>query len=155
MALLFVTAGSAAATQGAPVAEAAERFAPGMRWAAETSVALDLTCRGRQEFALLGFGPAESMASSSPGTVVVAVFVGGLTRPPRLLRFTEVSPAKARLTVESLDQPAAALKEELGALPSGWRRSATCKGLNLGDGETDAFHLYWHVTLRGLAFWRL
>ena len=78
-----------------------------------------------------------------------------MTRPPRLLRFTEVSPATARLMVESLNQPAAALKNELGAVPSGWRRSTTCQGLNVGDGETDAFHLYWHATLRGLAFWRL
>ena len=56
LALLFVTRVSTAAPALERAAEAAERFAPETQWVAGTGVALDFTCRGRREVAVLGFG---------------------------------------------------------------------------------------------------
>ena len=46
-------------------------------------------------------------------------------------------------------------REELGATPEGFRRSARCKGLRLIAGECDSFHLYWNHVAGKLDWWRL
>ena len=56
-----------------------------------------------------------------------------------------------RLTVESLDFDPS---EELGAL-EGFVRSISCKGLNLGEADCDALHMYWNQKTNAPSWWRL
>jgi hypothetical protein len=44
-------------------------------------------------------------------------------------------------------------KDEIGADLPGFRRSRTCKGLNLSDGGIDSAHIYWDHEARRFEDW--
>ncbi len=57
------------------------------------------------------------------------------------------------LTAESIDYDPATVEEGPGEL-EGFRKSSTCTGLNLSDGETDSLHMYWNHRANRLDWWR-
>ena len=108
----------------------------------------DFSCRGRKDRAILGTSKSE---------IVVAIFVDGLGRPPKVLRYSagERDPTTAELTIEDLDFDPKRFKSEVGELPDGLRPSRTCKGLNLSDGKVDSAHIYWNRKARRFDDWSL
>jgi hypothetical protein len=131
-----------AASQSA-AATAAAKFFPAITWRPTSVITADFTCRGRKEEAILGATTSE---------IVVAVFVNGITQAPEVLRYSARArnPRTAKLTIESLDFDPR--KEEGYDLP-GFRRSRTCKGLNLADGEVDSAHIYWNHDAKRFDDW--
>jgi len=124
--LLFLCAIPAMA-QDAPV-KAAARYLPGVSWQPDSVVTGDFTCNGRKQQALLGTTTTE---------IVVVVFVNGSYSPPVVIRDSGRNPATAELTTEDSDY------EPEYSLP-GFRRSKTCRGLNINDGMIDQLHIYWN-----------
>jgi len=126
------------------ITAAASKFVPGVTWRSQSVLTADFTCRGRREQAILGVTPKD---------IVIAVFVNGAAAPPEVLRYSAaVRDAKeVKLTIESLNYDP---KEDpdIGDLP-GFRRSRTCKGLNLSDDNIDSAHIYWNHDARRFSDW--
>jgi hypothetical protein len=134
---LVLLALQAAAQPALPAA--ASKFVPGVTWRPNSVLTADFSCRGRKEQAILG---------STATEIVIAVFLSGTSAPPEVLRYTAMArnARTATLTIESLDYDPK--KQDDLDLP-GFRRSRTCKGLNLSDGRVDSAHIYWnHDTKR-------
>jgi len=122
---------------------------PGIRWEAHAT-RLDFDCDSAIDYAFLGRASRH---------IYVAVF---LTRTRKVtgLQFgisagvqAAICAEPASLTAESLDfDPSTS--EEIGPL-EGFRRSASCKGLELSGGECDPIHLYWNHTQGRMSWWRL
>jgi hypothetical protein len=123
---------------------------PGLTWRHEQSI--DVDCDGRRDevftakddmrYYVAAVAPRKAGA---PKISVLQFQLSGSSQdsfcgPPEPLR------------PESLNYDP---REELGATPEGFRRSARCKGLNLVAGECDTFHLYWNHVAGELAWWRL
>jgi hypothetical protein len=129
----------------AAIEKAAAGYVPGVAWLTRSVVTGDFTCRRRGEQAILGTNESE---------IVIAVFVNGIKARPEVLRYS----AKARnaktaeLTIEDLDYDP---KQDLGYELPGFRRSKSCKGLNLGDGLTDSAHIYWNHVSHRFEVWTL
>ena len=128
--------------------DAATRLGPKAAWRTDSAILGDFTCQGIQQHAIFGTTQSE---------VVVAVFTRSLNKKPDLLRFASPrwdSPSMT-LTTESLDFQPDDFKQSLGAVPDGMKSSKTCKGLNLGDGETDSMHIYWNHKDKRFSAWSL
>jgi len=125
--------------------KAAARYVTKVAWRRDSALAGNFACAGRTEEAILGVSKTE---------IVVAVFVHGLNMRPEILRYSANSrnPATVKLEVESLDYDP---KEVIGYDPDGFKRSRSCKGLNLSDGETDSAHIYWNEKLHRFDDWTL
>jgi hypothetical protein len=137
--LLLLLFAQITAAQEPSIKSAAARYVPGINWRAKSVVAGDFSCRGRVQRAILGTSRSE---------IVVAVFLNGTKRPPEVLHYSAKvrDAASAILATEDLDYDP---KEEIGSVLPGFRRSKTCKGLNLSDGRIDSAHIYWnHESLR-------
>lgn len=142
--LLLFFAAPAIAEQSS-VQAAAARFNKGVKWRQSSVVVGDFSCRGRPEQAILG---------ASKDSVVIAVFIRGLSKPPELLRYLAPrDPRSAVLAVEDLDFDPKALEREVGDLPTGLRPSKSCKGLNLSDGRIDSAHIYWNSDEKRFSYW--
>lgn len=127
------------------VQAAAAKYVPGISWRAKSVVSGDFSCRGRTESAILG---------ASESWIVVAVFLNGLNHKPQVLEYSTRArnAASAILEIESLDFDR---EKELGYALPGFRRSKTCKGLNLSDGRSDSAHIYWNHEARRFDDWTL
>jgi hypothetical protein len=125
------------------VQAAATKHVHGVSWRAKSVITGDFSCRGKTETAILGTSKSE---------IVVAVFLDGLKREPQVLRYSATvrDAASAVLDIESLDLDR---EEELGYALPGFRRSNTCKGLNLSDGRSDSAHIYWNHESRRFDDW--
>ena len=123
-----------AANSQTTVAAAATKFVPNVKWQPKTVVIADFTCRGKKEQAILG---------SNSTDIVVAVFVKGTSQRPEILQYSAKvrNAASAELTIEDQDYNP---RDEIGVDLPGFRRSKTCKGLNLTDGRSDSAHIYWN-----------
>jgi len=132
------------AAQAPSIVEAAATFVPGVSWRPESVLTADFTCRGRKEQAILGVTARE---------IVIVVFLNGSADKPEVLRYSAEArdPNEVKLTIESLDFDPAG---DLGDLP-GFRRSRTCKGLNLSDGKVDSAHIYWNHDAQHFDDWSL
>ena len=132
-----------AVASNASVAKAAARYVPGVTWQVKSVVTADFTCEGHKQQAILGFSSSE---------IVIEVFISGLKSRPETLRYV----AKVRylpttaLTTEDLDYDP---REDPGYELPGFERSKSCKGLNLGDQETDSAHIYWDHNARRFDDW--
>lgn len=125
------------------VPAAAAKYVPGISWRAKSVIAGDFRCHGRTERAILGTNESE---------IVVVVFLNGLNSRPQVLRYSARvrDAASAILEIESLDFDP---QEALGYVLPGFRRSRTCKGLNLSDGRSDSAHIYWNHESRRFDDW--
>ena len=105
----------------------------------------DFTCQGRLQPAILGVDEVD---------IVIAVFINGLGVKPEMLRYSaRVRRAEtAKLKTEGLDFDP---QRELGQALPGMRRSKTCRGLNLSDGDSDSAHIYWNHDAREFNEWSL
>jgi hypothetical protein len=56
-----------------------------------------------------------------------------------------------KMTIESVDYDP---EDEIGVAIQGFRRSKTCKGLNIADDHTDSIHIYWNHYFREFDLWR-
>ncbi len=137
--LVIVLIGSAQAT---PLTTAASKFVPNVTWLPKSALAADFSCLGRAEQAILGV---------TPKGIVIAVFLNGTDQRPEVMRYSAAArdASQVRLTLESLDH---APDEDPGPLP-GFRRSSTCKGLNLSDGKVDSAHIYWNRDTKRFVDW--
>lgn len=124
------------------ITEAASKFVPGVTWRPKSVLTADFSCEGRKQHAILGITAKE---------IVIAVFLNGPREPPEVLRYRAGvrDASAARLTIESLDYDP---KDEVGDLP-GFRRSRTCKGLNLSDQRIDSAHIYWNHNAKRFSDW--
>jgi hypothetical protein len=144
---LVVAASLLAAVEAPSITTAATKFLPGVTWRSQSILTADFSCRGRREQAILGVTPKD---------IVIAVFLNGTAAPPEVLRYSGAvrGANEVKLTVESLDYDP--IKDAgSGALPPGFHRSRTCKGLNLTDEMIDSVHIYWNHDAKRFADWTL
>lgn len=65
-------------------------------------------------------------------------------------------PKNLQLKIESLDfDNDREFKKEIAVAAPGLVPSKTCKGLSLGDGETDSHHIFWNRQKKTLQSWSL
>jgi hypothetical protein len=131
-----------------PTVAAATKFIPGVTWKESSVVTGNFSCRGRAERAVLGTNKSE---------IVVAIFLGTLTEPPVVLRYSAKArdPETSELTIEDGDFEPKQFESEVGYIPDGFRPSKTCKGLNLSDGKIDSAHIYWNHNAKRFSDWVL
>lgn len=118
------------------VKKAADQFVGGVTWQAQSVLSADFSCAGRIEHAILGTSDKE---------IVVAIFTPDLSRAPEVLRFDAAGrqPQAARIRLEDSALTPAEITTLAGSAPTGYRPSATCKGVRLSDAASDAAHIYW------------
>jgi hypothetical protein len=140
--LLLVPVAQIAADRKPSIEAAAAKYFPDVSWRGKSVVAADFTCRGRKEWAILGASRSE---------IVVAVFLKGPNRPPVVVHRDSVrNRTYANLKTEDLDfEP----KDDPGYVLPGFRRSKTCKGLNVTDNMIDSAHIYWNHEARQFDNW--
>ena len=127
------------------VDKAATKYVPGVAWQRRSIVSGNFSCHGRKEAAILGVSASE---------IVIAVFVNGLNVRPEVLRYSGKvrNPRTVELKIEGLDYDS---KEINGSDLDGFKRSKSCKGLNLSDGEKDSAHIYWNHKSQRFDDWTL
>jgi hypothetical protein len=125
------------------IATAAAKYLPSVQWRQKSVISADFSCQGRQQQAILGTTSSE---------IVIAVFLNGTSQRPEVLRYSaKVRQAStAELKIEDQDYDP---KEDPGYDLPGFKRSRTCKGLNLSDGEIDSAHIYWNHNDRRFGDW--
>jgi len=125
------------------IATAAAKYLPGIQWRQNTVIRGDFSCQGQQQQAILGTTSSE---------IVIAVFLNGTNQPPEVLRYSAKArdASYAKLMIEDQDYDP---KEDPGYALPGFRRSKTCKGLNLSDGLVDSAHIYWNHDARQFDDW--
>ena len=119
-----------------------------VRWVLDSAVVADFDCDGRVDSAFVG---------RAVNRISVGI-VRGSTDSPTVAGFgvhgsavqEDVGSASASLTLETIDFDP---KDDVGDL-EGFERSASCKGLNLADGNSDAMHIYWNHKTGALSAWR-
>jgi hypothetical protein len=117
-------------------------------WQRDAVVAADIDCDGNADTAVVGRKPGliqVGLIRGTPSTVEIIDFGVGAGSQ------RAVCSADAILTAESIDYDPD--DDDVGAL-EGFQRSATCKGLNLGDDMCDSIHMYWNHAAGGLNWWR-
>ncbi len=146
--LLLLTVSLAVLGQLAPGANSAiiasaTRFAPGFTWQSKSILTAEFDCSGRRQQAILG---------TNKTAIVILIFLDHIKSRPQILRYSggARNPASAILTTESLDYDP---KAELGSNLPGFRRSKTCSGLNLSDGQIDSAHIYWNREAHRFSDW--
>ncbi len=120
-------------------------------WSADSAIIGDIDCDGLPDTALLGHGRAD----------VRVGIVFGMTKPPSITTI-EIAPsvqtalptANVRLVVDDMDYDPTNVAEGGPGPLEGFRRSKSCVGLNLSDGDTDSMHMYWNHVAGRLDLWR-
>lgn len=121
-----------------------------VRWSVSSTVFGDFACRGQRDMALYG--------TSEKSGFVVMIQPSHKGAKPSYLVFAARGrePKNVRLAVESLDfNDDVAFRQEVVAAAPGLQPSKTCQGLALGDGETDAHHIYWNRREKAFQSWSL
>lgn len=125
---------------------------PGIFWALDHAVRVDINDDGRQDYAVVG--------TESGRVVCLAVVLGPVTpqSPVHRLDFGIgscqpcVQQLPVYLTTESMDyDPRETTLDET----SGFHRSRTASGVNISDGLTDSLHIFWNHNTRTIDWWRL
>jgi hypothetical protein len=119
-----------------------------VRWNVSSTVFGDFTCRGQNDMAMFG-------TSERSGFVVMIQPARKGARTDYLLFAARGRDSKnMHLKIESLDFDGnAGFKNEVSSVPPDLVPSRTCKGLSLGDGETDSHHIYWNRAKRVFQSW--
>jgi hypothetical protein len=141
--LFLVFAVQAQPVDRTAIDSAARKFLPDVVWQPKSVEVADFTCDGRADYAIRGLDPKD---------IVIAVFIKGLASAPEVIRDRARSREFAKIRIESLDYDP---KEILGDDLQGFRRSKTCKGLNLYDDMVDSLHLFWNRATKRFDGWSL
>jgi len=121
-----------------------------VRWNVSSTVFGDFACRGHRDTALYG------TSEKSGFVVMIQPSDKGAKTSYLVFATRNREPKNIRLTVESLDfSNDVAFNREVAALAPGLQPSKTCNGLALGDGETDAHHIYWNRAKKAFQSWSL
>ena len=146
--LVLLCVPALASAQAPEIVAAATKFVPGVKWKPESIVVGDFSCHGETDRAILGTSKSE---------IVVVVFLGSLTKRPKVLRYSASArdPATAELTTENIDFEPKKFESEFGYVPEGLRPSKTCQGLNMSDGKIDSAHIYWNHNAKEFGDWVL
>jgi hypothetical protein len=120
---------------------------PDVQWDAASVLSADFDCDGRRDQVLLG---------RSPGKVFIGL-VRAVPSKPEILEFAvdaslqaAICQEPAKVEVESLDYDPA---DAVGKIP-GFRRSRTCRGIQLSGGDCDSVHIFWNHQTKHLGSWR-
>ncbi len=126
-------------------------FSDDIKWDPSSVVKADVDCDGAPDTARLGYVGKNrvrlSVTFAATKTVQSLDFGWGDSMAQDSLCGTE-----AVLTVEDLDYD---LAEIFGEAPEGFKKSKTCKGLNVSGGECDSMHIYWDHQTKQIEWWRL
>ncbi|MDT9002057.1 hypothetical protein RQP53_22455 [Paucibacter sp. APW11] len=148
--LLALAAPSLAASsaEGRAAAAAAAKLAPGVRWQADSLLRADIDCDGHDDLILLGKGQDE---------LVLLILPDHWHKKPLWWRqpWRDIALADLQLSVEPLDVSDREFANMQGFVPEGYRRSSSCRGLLLNQGEIDPLHFYWNHQRGQLSFWSL
>lgn len=120
---------------------------PAVRWINDSSIVADIDCDGQADTVVIGRKRAEvhvGLARAADPVPQILIFDVG-----RNVKGA-VCGTRARLSVESLDWDPA--ERGLAALP-GFRRSPTCKGVGLGDGNCTPVHVFWSYQTKQLEWY--
>lgn len=151
-----VPAGAPAASRAAPSRKpvATHAFArlqaadPTVSWAADSAVVADIDCDGIADTVVVGRKRGElhvGFARAANPDVQILVFDVGRNAK------NAVCGVRAGVTLESLDWDPA---ERGLAKLEGFRRSATCKGVGLGDGDCTPAHIFWSYSTRHVEWYQ-
>lgn len=125
-------------------------FADEVIWKEASSVSADINCDGIPDTAKLGF-------LDNYVRLLVTINPDG---PSQFIDFGLGMPSQQDapcgrdpvLTIEYMDYD---LVEIFGENPEGFKRSKTCKGLNINAGECDSMHIFWNHETNHINWWRL
>lgn len=117
-------------------------------WERQSLLVGDVDCDGVPDSVFVG----RSASRVAVGVIRAAV------RAPEIVSFgvnggavqDDVGSNQAQLAFESLDYDP---RDEVGAI-DGFQRSRVCRGLSLGDGDSDAMHIFWNHKSHHLDWWR-
>lgn len=142
---LTVSFGSLADQSSESILRAAGLLRGDVVWDPASIVKADIDCDGRQDAVILG---------KTVSDAILLVFNRGLSRKPIefLYSFAPYGERSMKLYVENLSMSDQDIDAFL-APGHGYRRSTTCKGLYLYDGERDGLHMYWVKHQHQLVSW--
>ena len=125
-----------------------ETLDPMTGWVTDSALVADIDCDGRADTVAMG---------RTRGEVHVGV-VRSSDAEPQILVFDvgrnvkgAIGSARSALTLESLDWDP--IDRGIPELP-GFRRSATCKGVALGDGNGRGAHIFWSHSTRHVEWYQ-
>lgn len=119
-------------------------------WSPDSTVIGDIDCDGLADTAILGRARDEVRVGIVFGSGK-APSITALSVAPAVQ--TAVPSVNVRLAREGLDYDPSSIEEGPGEL-EGFQRSTSCIGINLWDGDTDSFHMYWNHVRSELHWWR-
>jgi hypothetical protein len=117
---------------------------PGTRWDSRSLLQGDLDLDGTQDYALAGTRDDQFVVGIVQGPVKTDSRAWTLAFPWDGQEDALCS-KNAKITLEPLE-------ENEGPKPEHPRKGL---GLNLYDGECDAFHIYWNPQVKDFEYWRL
>ncbi|MFC4526353.1 hypothetical protein ISN76_18970 [Dyella halodurans] len=126
-----------------------ERSSAGNGWDKASAAQVDIDSDGKPDYVFLRQDATSATVALILGAqehrVITRTFrIGGQSQ-------SDLCSGPVSITVESLDYDP---MDEPGAI-GGFRRSKAGVSFALVDGECDAFHFYWDVAKKDLAWWRL
>ena len=121
---------------------------PSVRWVTDSAIVADIDCDHAADTVVIGRTRNEVHVgfarASDPAPQILIFDVGKNVK-------NAVCGAQAALNLESLDWDPA----ERGITKlDGFRRSATCKGVGLGDGDCTPSHIFWSYATRHLEWYQ-
>jgi len=112
----------------------------------------DINCDGYKDYALYGQVNNFVKVVVIHGPIVNKNIFDTLKIRFGFSGYQDVVPGKKfYFSLESLDFDIEAAIGEV----EGFQRSKVCKGLNISDGMTDSFHIYYDHKMKQLVWWRL
>jgi hypothetical protein len=154
MAMLVALAIPAFADQNIPenISKVLKKHNPKVKWERMLGQA-DINCDGKQDYIAIG---------KAKNRLYVAVAIGPLSDKSKVSSINiglgnegyqdSLGETNPSVRIVSLDYDP---KETTGLTVEGFKRSKTCKGVEIGGEETDEFNVYWNHKKDSLDWWRL
>lgn len=149
VAALSTTAANVIASGGATdiaAVSALRKVQPTVRWVKKSVVAADITCDGKPDQIVVGYG--------KDANVWVGFIPNGAR--PITMRFPggkHSQDSVCSIPVRLETSPLVCSDEEMGDLP-GCKEVKGCAAFSLIDDSCDSFHFYWNVSRKELVWWR-
>lgn len=125
-------------------------YSEDVKWDKASILKADIDCDGIPDVAKIGYLDRRVRLSVTLGASKKTEFLDfGLGDS---MAQDSLCGTKATLTIENIDYD---LSEELCDNPEGFKRSMTCKGLNVRGEQCDSIHIYWNHVKKRIDWWRL